>query len=47
MTTLLSHGFADAIQSNAFLYTAHKGMMTDIGWIYLGTDWNTMQTCAV
>ena len=47
MSTLLSHGFADAIQSNAFLYTAHKGMMTDIGWIYLDTDWNTMQTCAV
>ena len=46
MTTLLSHGFADAIQSNAFLYTAHKEKMTDIGWIYLGTDWNTMQTYA-
>ena len=46
MSTLPSHGFADAIQSNAFLYTAHK-MMTDIGWIYLDTDWNTMQTCGV
>ena len=46
MTTLLSHGFADAIQSNAFLYTAHKEKMTGIGWICLGTDWNTMRTYA-
>lgn len=42
----LSHSFADAIQAGAFLYTAHKEKMTGIGWIYLGTDWNTMQTYA-
>ena len=46
MSTLLSHSFPDAIRSNAFLYTAHKEKMTGIGWIYVGTDWNTMQTYA-
>ena len=42
----LSHSFPDAIRSNAFLYTAHKEKMIGIGWIYLGTDWNTMRTYA-
>ena len=46
MSTLLSHSFPDTIQSNAFLYTAYKEKMTDIKWIYLGTDWNTIQTYA-
>ena len=46
MSTLLSHSFPDAIRSNAFLYTAYKEKMTGIGWIYLGTDWNTMRTYA-
>ena len=46
MSTLLSHSFANAIRSNAFLYTAYKEKMAGIGWIYLGTDWNTMQTYA-
>ena len=43
---LLPLSFADAIQAGAFLYTAYKEKMTGIGWIYLGTDWNTMQTYA-
>ena len=46
MSTPLSHSFADAIRSNAFLYTVHKEKMIGIGWIYVGTDWNTMQTYA-
>ena len=46
MSTLLSHSFPDAIRSNAFLYTAYKEKMIGIGWIYLGTDWNTMRTYA-
>ena len=46
MSTLLSHSFANAIRSNAFLYMVHKEKMTGIGWIYMGTDWNTMQTYA-
>ena len=46
MSTLPSHSFPDAIRSNAFLYTASKEKMTGIGWICLGTDWNTMQTYA-
>ena len=46
VSTLLSRSFADAIQSNAFFYTAYKEKMTGIGWMSLGTDWNTMQTYA-
>ena len=46
VSLLLSHSFADAIRSNAFLYTAYKERMTGIRWIYVGTDWNTMQTYA-
>ena len=43
---LLPHSFADAIQAGPFLYTAYKEKMTGIGWMSLGTDWNTMQTYA-
>ena len=42
----LSRSFADAIRSNAFLFTAHKEKMTGIGWICLVTDWSTMRTYA-
>ena len=42
----LSHFFADAIRSNAFLYTVHKEKITGIGWICLVTDWSTMRTYA-
>ena len=38
--------FADPIQASAFLFTASQQGMTGLGWIYLGTDWNTMLTYA-
>lgn len=38
--------FADPIQAAAFLYVASKEEMTGTGWVYIGTDWTTMQTYA-
>ena len=36
--------FADPTQAAAFLYVASKEGMTGNGWLYIGTDWNSMQT---
>ena len=38
--------FADPIQAAAFLYVASKEEMTGAGWVYIGTDWTTIQTYA-
>ena len=34
------------MQAAAFLYAASQEQMTGEGWIYLGTDWNSIQTYA-
>ena len=36
--------FADPTQAAAFLFVASKEQMTGNGWLYIGTDWNSMQT---
>ena len=38
--------FADPLQASAFLYSASQHGMTGLGWVYLGTDWNTILTYA-
>ena len=38
--------YADPVQAAAFLFTASQHDMTGVGWVYIGTDWNTMQTYA-
>ena len=38
--------FADPIQAAAFLYVASQKGMIGAGWVYIGTNWNTMQTYA-
>lgn len=38
--------FANPVQAAAFLYTASTQGMTGEGWIYLGTDWNSVLTYA-
>ena len=38
--------YADPVQAAAFLFTASQHDMTGVGWVYIGTNWNTMQTYA-
>lgn len=42
----LHRRFANPVQAAAFLYTASTQGMTGEGWIYLGTDWNSVLTYA-